>query len=193
MTTIYSNKSLKYARIEEERRFLLSKMPADRNPDDPFVRIIDYYIEGTRLRLRRIESPEGDTLANKFGQKYRSGNLKAHQTMMTNFYLNEAEYEVLARLPHSTLIKQRYAYHKDGFDYSLDRFEGHLAGLLLAEIESRGKLDITSLPVPEFAIKEVTDDPFFTGSHLAGISQRDFQEWLASRLGAKSAGFYFEH
>ena len=180
VTSIYSNKPLKYARIEEERRFLLSKMPADLNPDDPFVRIIDFYIEGTRLRLRRIESPEKDTLVYKFGQKYRSADLKTHQTMMTNFYLNEAEYEVLARLPHSTLIKQRYAYPRDGFNYSLDRFEDHLAGLLLAEIESRGKLDITRLPVPQFAIKEVTDDPFFTGSHLAGISQREFQEWLAS-------------
>jgi CYTH domain-containing protein len=181
VNSIHSNKPLKYARIEEERRFLLSKLPVDLNSDDPFVRIVDHYIEGTRLRLRRIESPEGEALVYKFGQKYRSADLKAHQTIMTNFYLNEAEYEVLARLPHSTLIKQRYAYHKDGFDYSLDRFEGHLAGLLLAEIESRGKLDITSLPVPDFAVKEVTDDPFFTGSHLAGITQREFQEWLASR------------
>ena len=176
----YPNKSPKYARVEEERRFLLVKMPADLDPDDSFVRIIDHYIEGTRLRLRRMESTGGEVLVYKLGQKYRLPEHKAHQTMMTNIYLNEAEYEVFSRLPHSKIIKLRYSYKHDGFHYSIDRFKGHLEGLLLAEIESQGKIDIASLLVPEFATKDITEDAFFKGSNLAELSEVEFQAHLAA-------------
>lgn len=177
----HSNNSLKYARVEEERRFLLSDFPADLDSDSHFVRIIDNYIDGTRLRLRRIESPEGKVGVYKLGQKYKSPELKAHETIMTNIYLNKAEYRTFEYLPGSSLIKRRYSYQHEGFDYSLDRFEGHLEGLLMAEIESRGNIDLTQLPVPDFALREVTDDPFYSGSHIAKITQPEFQHWLTSQ------------
>ncbi len=180
MSANQPNNFLKYARVEEERRFLLAKMPVDLDQDDSFLRIIDQYLKGTRLRLRRMESTGGEALAYKLGQKYRLPEHKPHQTMMTNIYLNEAEYEVFSRLPHSTITKLRYSYKHDGFDYSIDRFKGHLAGLLLAEIESQGKIDIASLPVPEFATKDITEDAFFKGSNLAELSEVEFQEHLAS-------------
>ena len=87
-----SNNSLKYARIEEERRFLLKSIPEELLEVDEFIRIIDGYIPGTRLRLRRMVSPHGNTLALKLGQKYRPVDFEAHQTIMTNLYLNEIEY-----------------------------------------------------------------------------------------------------
>ena len=174
-----TDKPLKYARVEEERRFLLSSFPADLDIDGPFVRIIDHYIDGTRLRLRRIDTSDGKALVYKLGQKYRSPELKAYQTLMTNIYLHETEYDLFLRLPHSPLDKVRYSYHHDGFDYSLDRFEGHLEGLLLVEIESQGKIKVAHLPVPGFAVRDVTDDPFFTGQNLAGITKAEFQHWLA--------------
>lgn len=176
----HPSKSHKYARVEEERRFLLAKMPLELDQDGSFVRIIDHYLKGTRLRLRRMESAEGEALAYKLGQKYRSPEQKAHQTMMTNIYLNKAEYEVFSRLPLSTLIKVRFSFKHDGYAYSIDRFRGHLAGLLLAEIESQGKIDIASLPVPKFAIKDITEDPFFIGANLADLSEVEFQERFAS-------------
>lgn len=150
------------------------------NLEEPFHRIIDRYIPGTRLRLRRIESPSGETLVFKLGQKYRTPDLDAHQTLMTNFYLDEAEYQVLTPLGGSTITKRRYRYHHAGFDYSLDVFEGNLNGLVLAEIESHSEVDISPLPVPEFATREVTDDPLFTGGKLAELSQDEFQAWLAT-------------
>jgi CYTH domain-containing protein len=174
------NNSLKYARKECELRFLLNRLPADLDPDGDFVRIIDEYIRGTSLRLRQIESPDGKPLVYKLGQKYQSPNQETHEKMMTNIYLNEAEHKVFAQLNHSTLTKRRYTYHHDGFDYPLDRFEENLEGLLLEEIESRGTMDITLLPCPEYAVRYVTDDPFFTGSQLAEITPAEFQYWLAS-------------
>jgi hypothetical protein len=55
--------SLKYVRIEEERRFLLKSMPEEFHGIEEFIRINDRYIPRTRLRLRRMESPQGSTLA----------------------------------------------------------------------------------------------------------------------------------
>jgi len=117
----------------------------------------------------------------KLGQKYQAPNQESHKTIMTNIYLNEAEYKTFAHLAHSTLTKRRYTYHHDDIDYSLDQFEGYLDGLLLAEIESQGSLDITRLPYPDFAVREVTADPLFTGGSLAEITQAEFQHWLASQ------------
>lgn len=173
------NRPLKYARIEAERRFLLNKIPDTLSVEEPFHRIIDRYIPGTRLRLRRIESPSGETLVFKLGQKYQAPDLDAHQTLMTNIYLDEAEYDAMAALCGSTIIKHRYPYHYAGNDYSIDVFEGNLLGLVLAEIESHSENDISTLPVPEFAVREVTGDPQFTGGELAKLSQDEFQRWLA--------------
>ena len=128
-----------------------------------------------------MESPGGGALVYKLGQKFRLPEHKAHQTMMTNIYLEEAEYQVFENLAHTTVIKVRYSYNYEGLDYSLDRFEGHLEGLLLAEIESQGKMDITILPVPDFAVRDVTNEPFFTGRNLAGITKVEYQHWLGSQ------------
>jgi len=83
---------LKYAKIEEERRFLLKSIPEDLNAEESYLRIIDRYITSTRLRLRRIESPLGETLVFKLGQKYQATDQDTHQSIMTNFHLNEAEH-----------------------------------------------------------------------------------------------------
>jgi len=33
---------------------------------------------------RRIESPDGNLIAMKFGQKYQATDMESHQTLMTN-------------------------------------------------------------------------------------------------------------
>ena len=65
-------------------------------------------------------------------------------------------------------------------NYSIDVFEGNLLSLVLTENESHSEVDISPLPVPEFAIREVTDDPLYTGGKLAELSQNEFQAWLAA-------------
>ena len=102
---------LKYAWIEEERRFLLGSNPLESTPAESFNRIIDRYITGTRLRLRRIESPSGE---------------------------------------------------------------------VLVEIEAQSGVEISSLPVPEFATREVTGDQMFSGGKLVELLKTDFQSWMAT-------------
>ena len=57
-----------------------------------------------------MESPEGDLIAMKFGQKYQATDMESHQTIMTNMYLNEAEHQVLSTLGSLQIIKRRYPY-----------------------------------------------------------------------------------
>lgn len=155
----------KYARIEWERRFLLACLPPDLD-QAAYQLIEDIYITGTRLRLRRMSSPQGETLALKLGQKYLRDEQAAQQTVMTNFYLSEAEFTLLRLLPGTPLTKRRYPYRWQGHRYSIDQFCGRLEGLILAEIEATTEEALLALPVPAFAVREVTDDIAYTGGYL---------------------------
>jgi CYTH domain-containing protein len=174
------NKSLKYARIEEERRYLVASLPQEIRGSTKFMRIVDYYIAGTRLRLRRMESSEGEILAFKLGQKYQPEDLQMHQAIMTNMYLDEGEYRKLRALGGAEINKRRYAYEYEELLYSLDVFEGSLQGMILAEIERRPGIKLTSLPIPTFAALEVTGDPRFNGGHLAALDSDQLNELLSS-------------
>ena len=115
--------ALKYAHIEEERRFLLRALPQGMLETNSFIRIIDSYIPGTRLRLRRMESAEGELIAMKFGQKYQATDMESYQTIMTNMYLNETEHQILSTLGGLQIIKRRYPYEFVQQQYVIDVFD----------------------------------------------------------------------
>jgi CYTH domain-containing protein len=172
------DRDMKYARIEEERRFLLKLLPEGLNESSPFIHIIDRYIRGTRLRLRCMESLQGDTLAMKLGQKYQPGNFEKHQTLMTNIYLTAAEYDVLFEMGADQIFKRRYPFEVEKQHYGIDVYEGDLQGLIIAEIESQPGLDLTQLPVPQFAHQEITGDLVFNGAKLAGLKSDQIHQIL---------------
>ena len=49
---------------------------------------------------------------------------------------------------------------------SVDRFDGPLAGLILAEAEFETAAALAAFPHPDFAVREVTDDPRYGGGAL---------------------------
>jgi CYTH domain-containing protein len=120
----------KYARIERERRFLVAQPP----PASAAVRVVqitDRYLTGTRLRLRRMQHPDSGRCDFKFTQKlptHRPGHVQA---LITNTYLDQAEYDLLSTLPAAVLTKTRLSVPPMGVDV----FVGPLAGLVLAEVE----------------------------------------------------------
>ena len=63
--------SLKYAVVERERRFLVSKLPG---AADERRRIVDRYVTATRLRLREVVTEDG-AVTRKLGT--RSGSVRA--------------------------------------------------------------------------------------------------------------------
>jgi len=171
----------KYARIEEERRFLLGGLPQDLSDPDP-KRIMDHYWQGTRLRLRRIETLDGEMIQLKLTQKYDPPQFPPEQTLITNIYLTAEEYGLLSPIGGRPLSKVRYRYLHEGVGYSLDVFEGKLEGLFLAELHA-GQGNLPAGSVPEFAVCEVTAVPEFTGGRLAQTGKVQLSDLLEIWLG----------
>ena len=156
----------KYAAVERERRWLCAGLP-----DLPVVRaeaIKDLYVDGSRLRLRRATPVGGGEAILRLSKK---ADLAPDKRLITTLYLTEAEYALFEGLPGRVLRKTRHYYAAEGATLSVDRFEGPLAGLFLAEAEFADDAAMAAFPHPHFAIREVTDDPRYTGGELvrAGI------------------------
>jgi CYTH domain-containing protein len=165
----------KYARVERERRFLLRSIPED----PPAVRvreIEDRYFPGTRLRLRRVHAPGGQAETEyKLTQKIRFDEPGAVQGLITNTYLSQTEYELLARLPGHILRKTRYSMPPIGIDV----FGPPLDGLALAEAEFATDEQLAAFVPPDYALKEVTADRRFTGGRLARTTHDELAALLS--------------
>jgi CYTH domain-containing protein len=146
----------RYAQVERERRFLLAALPGE--VSEPRT-IVDRYVAGTRLRLRQVA--EGGESIYKLAQKVRPVAGDPTTVKITNVYLDQAEYRVLAALPAQEITKTRYTLVKAGRTFSVDAFHGPLEGLILAEV------DIDAGEFPAFAIRDVSADDRYTGGRLA--------------------------
>jgi CYTH domain-containing protein len=172
----------KYACLEVECRFLLNRIPDDLPDRSEGWLITDRYLPDTRLRLRHMKSLSRDEDIYKLTQKYRSGAQNAYETTITNVYLNEVEYKHFETLEAKILRKRRYPYPLPDFSLSIDVFEGRHQGLILAEMEAEEKARVDGLVLPAFVLKDVTEDPFFTGGHLAAMTDGEFRQGLLQRL-----------
>lgn len=164
----------KYVHPEVERKFLLTTIP----PDTIFhADITDHYIDNTTLRLRRMQFEH--EVAFKFAQKLRVHPHETRVILHTNFYLLEAEYVFLAStLPSHNLEKRRYRFYGGTIPMAIDQFQGHLEGLVIAEVDFGPNGDPSSLTIPSFAVAEVTDDERFTGARLAMTTHSQLQTLL---------------
>jgi CYTH domain-containing protein len=90
----------------------------------------------------------------------------AAEVAHTSIYLDDAEWERLLPLPADLITKVRTLVAHDGWTVAVDVFGGHLAGLVLAEIDS-GEGDAVDLPESYGILGEVTGDEAFTGGELA--------------------------
>lgn len=163
----------KYARVERERRFLLADLPRD-PPATAIRTITDRYLIGTTLRLRHIADQRGGH-QYKFTQKIPAERPGLAQGLITNTYLSKTEYDLLAGLPATTLIKTRYRIPPFGIDV----FAPPLYGLVLAEVEFDTDNAVLAFRPPSYVIAEVTEDQRFTGGCLATASREHLASWLA--------------
>jgi CYTH domain-containing protein len=148
----------KYAVVERERRFLIADVPGG---VIEVRQIVDYYVDGTRLRLRELIASDG-TVTRKLGHKVR---LKSGLTEVacTSIYLDDREWELLRALPSRMLRKTRHIIERDGICLAVDELDD---GTLLAEIDDA---DASPCAVPDWlqVLREVTTDEKWTGAHLA--------------------------
>jgi CYTH domain-containing protein len=162
----------KHARLEWERRFLLSKFPTGAEIHRT-RKIIDRYIDDTTLRLRRQIDNEGGTVF-KLTQKTAAGRNGALQGMITTMYLTEQEFDVFAALAAKVLTKTRYSLPPFGIDV----FGGALSGLVLAEAEFNSEDEASALILPSFVVHEVSSDHRFDGGSLVTASRRQVEAWV---------------
>ncbi len=153
----------KYARFELERRWLVdpTARPALEGLDCTLIE--DRYIDGTRLRLRRMT--RGTRTVRKLTKKYETSQAQARPIVTA--YLTEDEYRVFAALPAWAMRKRRYHLPVADRYWSLDVFEGALAGLELVEAEAVDDVALAALVPPVWAAKEVTHDPRYQCGSLA--------------------------
>lgn len=152
----------RYAQVEREQRWLLPRLPD--GLVDP-TSIVDVYLTGTRLRLRKVT---GSDVVYKLGQKVRPDENSPALVKLTNMYLSEREHAQLLLLPGCELRKTRWRYPGLSGTVLVDEFRGHLAGLVLAETELGPDDDLWSLPIAGAA--DVTADDRFSGGFLASLT-----------------------
>lgn len=181
-----SERRMKYARVERERRYLLRGLPPGLRVNDPHTQIFDNYITGTRLRLRKIRAPERREWAWKLTQKFAADAEDFSRTVITNIYLSQIEYETLSVFEGNEVRKNRYPYEHDGRRFSIDVFLGPLHGLVLAETEFDADEAMRDFPLPSFAARDVTNDELFTGGRLVELTADEIRAELARRGGSKS-------
>ena len=96
----------RYARLEREQRWRIGSVPTTARRA---VLILDRYIIGSRLRLRRV-SGFADAATEptfKLGQKVRARLGDPEIVKLTNIYLDQSEYDVFATLAAAELRKTR--------------------------------------------------------------------------------------
>jgi CYTH domain-containing protein len=86
-------------------------------------------------------------------------------------YLSQSEFDLLQQLDSVSLAKTRWHWPTGTHTLAVDRFEGRLEGLILAEVELRE--DEARLPALGLAVVDVTDEDRFSGGRLAQLSAEE--------------------
>jgi CYTH domain-containing protein len=152
---------LKYVFVERERRWLCRELPRGRAASAEAI--VDLYVTGTRLRLREARPLGGGPAKRRLTRK---ADAAADTRLITSIYLDAAEFDLLKDLPGKVLRKTRHHLGSGEPSLSVDVFEGPLAGLILAEAEFDSDAAMAAFPMPDFALREVTDDPRYSGGWL---------------------------
>ena len=155
----------KYARIELERRWLVDKAVRPKLDGCHITFIEDRYIDGTRMRLRRMSRPDIGETKWKLTKKYETADPAARPIVTT--YLTEREFDILSSLPAQSLAKRRYHLPIDGRYWSVDLFEGALSGIEIVECEVEDRTALDAIVPPSWALIEVTDLPQWQCGALA--------------------------
>lgn len=150
----------KYALDEIERRWLVPAANAETLLTPAPIVVTDKYVTDTRLRLRRMVLPDGDTVY-KFCKKY--GGRQGAVEPITNLYLDEHEYRCLDVLPGITVTKRRHRQPRGAVDV-YDLPDGMI---YVFEIEFTSEAEAEAYRAPPFASREITGDDAFSGLALA--------------------------
>ncbi len=151
------------ARQEIERKFLLEALPPQ-VADTSSTRIIQGYLAITDDVEVRVRARAADRLLTV---KQGRGAVRREVTISLDVELFEQLWEfTVGRRIH----KRRWVipYGPQGeLQIEVDRFNGHLEGLLVAEVEFASVADSRAFTPPDWFGREVTDDDRYRNAALA--------------------------
>jgi CYTH domain-containing protein len=150
-----------YSKPEYERRWLVPADAAFESHAERERQIEDRYIQGTRLRLRKV-TEFGQATIYKLGKKYKPEALGKHHVV--TIYLSEAEYNMFASLPARIASKQRFTVNGG----ALDVYEKPNSGLRVFEVEFSTAEEAENYAPPLGIDQEITNELELTGYSLAG-------------------------
>jgi CYTH domain-containing protein len=153
-----------YTFVEHERRWLCREVPRDHVIATDAI--TDLYVTGARLRLREARPIDGGAAKLRLSRK---ADVDSRTRLITSIYLPEDEFAVLtSALPGLRIRKLRHKLKAPpDVAFHVDEFQGTHVGLIMAEVEIGSADALAAFPAPDFAVREVTDDPRFTGGWLA--------------------------
>lgn len=164
--------------LELERTYLVKYLPADL-ADCPQKEIIDIYFPRQAahptLRLRQ----QGNRF--ELTKKKRIEIADASAQEETTIDLSAQEFEALAKMEGKRLRKTRYDYIQAGRTAQIDVFQDELAGLVLADFEFEGIAEKDLFEMPEFCLRDVTQEEFVAGGMLGDRSYADLEAELTRR------------
>lgn len=151
----------------QKRVFLIEALPEPLTRASAHIQLFDNYLLDTDLRLRSIRDPETRGWRHSLQKRPGSGG-DAPAADFSEIVLSDAERERFEIFDGSEIRKNRYYHEIDGRMWDFDVYLGKLWGLNTA-IARDGT---SGIPIPPFAIFDVTSDHFFGGSTLV---RQDFE------------------
>ena len=166
---------------EIERTYLAKNLPSG-ILESPSKEVLDIYLPSSAvhpgLRIRK----SGDKCDITKKRPLKEGD--SSYQLETTVPLTPEEYLEISTLPGKRIRKIRYYYEQDRFNYEVDVFKDSLEGLVLVDIEFKTVEEKDSFAMPDFCLREVTQEAFIAGGMVCGKKYSDLEGDL-ERFGYK--------
>jgi CYTH domain-containing protein len=154
----------KYTRPEIERRWLVEKKYLPDLSKLEQWRVIDHYLVGTRMRLRKMVDPKKNNATQyKLCKKY--GKTSSISEPIVNIYLTKTEYDSFSEMSANILQKKKYTFEFKGTSFSINTFSDSEIITIEAEFESEEQASECFLP--PFAGEDISSSPEYESASIA--------------------------
>ncbi len=142
--------------MEIERKYLIKELPD--LTKYRFVAIEQGYLNTKPVvRIRKKD--------NQYILTYKGSGLLAHEEIEAQLTA-DAYYHLLEKIDGHPITKKRYLIPLDPYTIELDVFEGHMDGLIMAEVEFPTIEEAEAFIPPEWFGEEVTGDRRYHNSEM---------------------------
>lgn len=165
--------------IELEKTYLAKELPKGLEKCE-YKEIVDIYLpkESGHPILRLRKNGDNYEMTKKAPVKEGDASRQIEQTII----LDAEEFEALQKVPGKRVSKNRYRYPYKGMIAEIDIFTGDLSGLVIVDVEFENENDKNNFSMPEFCLKDVTQEKFLAGGMLCGKKYEEIRDDL-NKLG----------